>query len=134
MAMEIRRIITGPNDTSAHDGLILCVAYNPQRREIFTGSQDTTIKTWLSETGEHVRTLVEHKGWVTGLAYSSELRLLFSCSIDGRVLVWNKVRRRTDRATRRRAQPLAVTSPSASAPASASASSSCAASAFSPPC
>ena len=90
MAMEIRRVITGPNDTPAHDAPILCVAYNPQRREIFTGSQDTTIKTWLSETGEHVRTLAEHKGWVTGLAYAPELRVLFSCSIDGRVLVWNK--------------------------------------------
>ena len=90
MAMEIRRTICGPNDTSAHDGPILCVAYNPARREIFTGSQDTLIKTWLSETGEHVRTLQEHKGWVTGLAFSPELRVLFSCSIDGRVLVWNK--------------------------------------------
>ena len=90
MAMEIRRVICGPNDTPAHEQQILCVAYNPARRELFTGSADTTIKTWLSETGEHVRTLVEHKGWVTGLAFSSELRVLFSCSIDGRVLVWNK--------------------------------------------
>jgi len=90
MAMEIRRVICGPNDTPAHDQPILCVAYNPQRREISTGSQDTTIKTWLSETGEHVRTLQEHKGWVTGLAFSPELRVLFSCSVDGRVLVWNK--------------------------------------------
>ena len=90
MAMEIRRTISGPNDTPAHDAPILCVAYNPARREIFTGSQDTTIKTWLSETGEHVRTLQEHKGWVTGLAFSPELRVLFSCSIDGRILVWSK--------------------------------------------
>ena len=57
MAMEIRRVITGPNDTSAHDGPILCVAYNAARREIYTGSQDTLIKTWLSESGEHVHTL-----------------------------------------------------------------------------
>ena len=52
MAMEIRRTISGPNDTPAHDAPILCVAYNPARREIFTGSQDTTIKAWQSETGE----------------------------------------------------------------------------------
>ena len=90
MAMEIRRVISGPADTPAHDGQILCIAYNPHRREISTGSQDTTVKTWLSETGEHVRTLQEHKGWVTGLAFSPELRVLFSCSIDGRVLVWSK--------------------------------------------
>lgn len=88
--MEVRREIKGPDGGSAHDGQILCVAYNPLRREIFTGSQDMTIKTWLSETGEFVRTLLEHKGWVTGLAFAPELKVLFSCSIDGRVLVWSK--------------------------------------------
>ena len=88
--MEIRRTITSPDGSSAHDGPILSVAFNPLRREISTGSQDTTIKTWLSETGEHVRTLAEHKGWVTGLAFATSHKVLFSCSIDGRVLVWNK--------------------------------------------
>ena len=90
MAMEIRRTITGPDGSPAHDGQILCIAYNPLRREISTGSADTTIKTWLSETGDHVRTLAEHKGWVTGLAFATSHKVLFSCSIDGNVLVWNK--------------------------------------------
>ena len=71
MAMEIRRTITSPDGSPAHDGQILCIAYNPLRREISTGSADTTIKTWLSETGDHVRTLAEHKGWVTGLAFAT---------------------------------------------------------------
>lgn len=44
---------------------------------------------WLSDSGELVRKLEEHKGWVTGLAYAPELRVLFSCSIDGRILVWS---------------------------------------------
>ena len=78
----------------AHEQPILCVAYNAQRREIFTGSQDTTIKAWLSETGELLRTQREHAGWVTGLtyAYLKEARtsVLFSCSVDGRILVWQK--------------------------------------------
>ena len=89
MAMEIRRTI-GVGVPEQHDGPVLCIAYNPFRREISTGSQDTMIKTWNSESGEFVRTLAEHKGWVTGLAFSPELKVLFSCSIDGRVLVWNK--------------------------------------------
>jgi WD40 repeat protein len=84
MAMEIRRCIG-----DAHDQAILSVTYNPQRREIFTGSQDTTIKVWLSETGELLRVLSEHAGWVTGLTFASEVRMLFSCSIDGRILVWS---------------------------------------------
>eukprot|EP00966_Prymnesium_polylepis_P143252 3306632-Prymnesium_polylepis.2 len=85
MAMEVRRTIA-----DAHEGAILCVAYNAQRREIFTGSQDTLIKVWLAESGELLRTLQEHAGWVTGLAFAPELRVLFSCSIDGRILVWSK--------------------------------------------
>ena len=85
MAMEIRRTIA-----DAHDASILCVAYNPQRREIFTGAQDTLIKAWSSESGTCERVLTEHQGWVTGLAYAPELRVLFSCSIDGRILVWSK--------------------------------------------
>jgi len=48
------------------------------------------IKVWLSESGELLRTLHEHTGWVTGLAFAPELRVLFSCSIDGRILVWSK--------------------------------------------
>jgi len=83
--MEVRRTIA-----DAHEGAILCVAYNAQRREIFTGSQDTLIKVWLAESGELLRTLQEHAGWVTGLAFAPELRVLFSCSIDGRILVWSK--------------------------------------------
>ena len=85
MSMEVRRVIH-----DCHDQPVLCVAYNPQRREIFTGSQDTTIKVWLSETGELLRTLQEHAGWVTGLVYANEVRVLFSCGVDGRILVWSK--------------------------------------------
>ena len=90
MAMEVRRTIA-----DAHDQAILCVAYNAQRREIFTGSQDATIKAWASEAGTLERTLVEpgrataHAGWVTGLAFAPEVRVLFSCSIDGRILAWS---------------------------------------------
>ena len=89
--MEVRRTITEAH--TSKDGkpaAVLCVAYNPQRREIFTGAQDNLIKVWLSETGEQLRTLQEHAGWVTGLAFAPELRVLFSCSIDGRILVWSK--------------------------------------------
>ena len=90
MAMEVRRVIA-----EAHEQPILCVAYNAQRREIFAGSQDATIKAWASEAGTLERTLVEpgrataHAGWVTGLAFAPEVRVLFSCSIDGRILVWS---------------------------------------------
>uniref|UniRef100_A0A7S3DAN8 Guanine nucleotide-binding protein subunit beta-like protein n=1 Tax=Palpitomonas bilix TaxID=652834 RepID=A0A7S3DAN8_9EUKA len=83
MSMEIRRII---NDVHASN--ILCVAYNPARREIFTGSQEAIIKVWDGQSGELVRSLQKHSGCVTCLQYCNETRLLFSGSIDGHVYVW----------------------------------------------
>lgn len=82
--MEIRRTIS-----EVHEQPVLCVAYNPAQRHIFTGSQDSTIKCWHSENGEHVRTLKQHAGWVTGLVYATEIRVLFSCSIDGFIMSWS---------------------------------------------
>jgi hypothetical protein len=84
MALEIRKIIS-----DVHEQAVLCVAYNPLQRQIFTGSQDSTIKCWQSENGELVRTLREHAGWVTGLEFAADIRVLFSCSIDGFVVAWS---------------------------------------------
>lgn len=84
MALEIRKVIS-----DVHEQAVLCVAYNPLQRQIFTGSQDSTIRCWQSENCELVRTLKEHAGWVTGLEFAADIRVLFSCSIDGFVVVWS---------------------------------------------
>ena len=42
------------------------------------GAYGAVLKCKNKETGEEVRTLREHKGWVTGLAFSTELRTLFT--------------------------------------------------------
>jgi len=84
MALEIRKVIT-----DVHEQAVLCVAYNPHQRQIFTGSQDSTIKCWQSENGDLVRTLTNHAGWVTGLEFAADIRVLFSCSIDGYIFAWS---------------------------------------------
>jgi WD40 repeat protein len=128
--MEVRRVIR-----DAHEGSILCVAYNSHRRELITGGQDGAIKVrprarlrtrlrrsraarglgltlcadrarlrrpgprrarartaqiWDQDASKGPRVLAEgHLGWVTGLAYASQYRLLFSTSIDSLLLVWD---------------------------------------------
>eukprot|EP00741_Cyanophora_paradoxa_P019100 tig00021122_g18442.t1 len=84
MSLEVRRVLH-----EAADSNILSVAINPFRRELYTGLADSRIKVWHSETGEFLRTLHEHSGWVTGLIYSTLNRLLFSSSVDGKIKVWN---------------------------------------------
>ncbi|GBG74555.1 hypothetical protein CBR_g18966 [Chara braunii] len=85
MAMELRRVIV-----EAHDATILCVAFNPWRREIFSGGQDSLIKVWDMDSGRHIRTFQKHRGWVTDLLFPLPVRFLFSSSLDGHLLVWTE--------------------------------------------
>ena len=68
---------------------ILCVAYNPFHKELYSGSQDCLIKAWDAQTGQLLRKQSGHGGWVTDLVFVPELRLLFSCSIDHTIRVWS---------------------------------------------
>lgn len=68
---------------------ILCVAYNAQHQELYSGSQDCLIKAWDAQTGQLLRKQSGHGGWVTDLLFVPELRLLLSCSIDHTVRVWS---------------------------------------------
>mmetsp|Transcript_34014 Transcript_34014/g.57193 ORF Transcript_34014/g.57193 Transcript_34014/m.57193 type:complete len:788 (+) Transcript_34014:49-2412(+) len=84
MALDIKRVILDASESS-----ILSVAFNPHKRELYAGCGDGKIKVWSSETGEYIRTLQEHSGWVTGMLYSSEARLFFTASVDGKIKMWN---------------------------------------------
>ncbi|KAH6557589.1 hypothetical protein KP509_1Z105400 [Ceratopteris richardii] len=84
MAMEITCRIP-----DAHSASILSIAYNKDRKEIYSGSQDAKIKVWDVETGKQLRIQQGHQAWVTDLLYSYSASLLFSCSLDGNILVWS---------------------------------------------
>ncbi|KAI9348234.1 quinon protein alcohol dehydrogenase-like superfamily [Obelidium mucronatum] len=83
MAMELSKAIG-----DAHPKTILCSSFNPFRREIYTGGEDTTIRVWEPESGKLLNTLSEHLGWVTCLLFCKELKVLFSASIDGFIIAW----------------------------------------------
>ncbi|KAI9091859.1 WD40-repeat-containing domain protein [Phlyctochytrium arcticum] len=80
--MEYRQTIP-----DAHVKPVLCLQYNPFRREIYSGGEDATIRVW-EETGKLITTLTDHEGWITGLLYCKEFKLLFSCAIDGMLIIW----------------------------------------------
>jgi hypothetical protein len=50
------------------------------RREIFLGFEDGVIKSIDADTGKHVQTYNEHKGWVTSFLYWPLTKLIFSAS------------------------------------------------------
>lgn len=67
---------------------VLCVAYNPFHGELYSGAQESVIKVWDAVTGQLLRRLTGHKGWVTDLLYVPAARLLFSCSLDHTIKAW----------------------------------------------
>jgi WD40 repeat protein len=91
MAMEYRHTIK-----DAHPKPILCVEYNPLRRELYTAGEgnqkynrvDSTIRVWEYESRKLTTTFSEHQGWVTCLLYCKEFKILFSASIDGCLIAW----------------------------------------------
>lgn len=84
MAYEIHGIIN-----EAHELPILCCTFNASKRELYSGSQDASIRVWDVESLKLIRRQSGHKGWVTSLTYASSLKLLFSGSVDGTIIVWN---------------------------------------------
>lgn len=68
---------------------VLAVAYDCFHKELLSGSQDSTIRAWDVTSGQLLRKQTGHAGWVTDLLFVPELRLLFSCSVDHTICVWN---------------------------------------------
>lgn len=85
MSFEVHGLI---ND--AHELPILCCDFNVARRELYSGSQDTSIRVWDIESLKLIRKQNGHKGWVTSMVYSPTTKLLYSGSVDGTIIVWNE--------------------------------------------
>jgi len=85
MALEVWRVVP-----DAHDVPIMCCAYNKGRGELFSGGQDSLVKLWDADTGKLLRVQAGHKGWVSDLLWVGHLQMLFSCSVDGTLVVWSE--------------------------------------------
>ncbi|KAG4091430.1 WD40 repeat-like protein [Neocallimastix lanati (nom. inval.)] len=83
MAMEYRSSIN-----EAHATPITAIEFNPFRREIFTGAEDGSIRVWELDSGKMLYNFNEHVGFVTQLLFCKELKVMFSVSIDGQIIVW----------------------------------------------
>ncbi|CAM6099734.1 unnamed protein product [Calypogeia fissa] len=78
------------NILDAHSAPILCVAFDGSRNEIYSGGRDCLIKVWDSESGRLLRYQQQHSNWVMDLLFvPSPVKILFSCSLDGNIVVWS---------------------------------------------
>ncbi len=62
--------------------------YAPQNM-IASGSHDQTVKLWDASTGQTLRTLQGHTGWVLSVAFSPQGNLLASSSQDETIKLWD---------------------------------------------
>ncbi|CAI7990611.1 Nuclear distribution protein PAC1 [Geodia barretti] len=74
---------------STHTAAVSALTYQPVRRELITGHEDGSLKFWEGDTGKHAETVQHHKGWISDLYYWHEGKILFSCSVDGQVVLWS---------------------------------------------
>lgn len=72
-----------------HKYNVHALAYSNDGSLLFSGATDKTIKVWNADTGELVRTLMNHTGTVLSLAVSSDGKLLLSGSRDGTAVLWD---------------------------------------------
>ncbi|KAI0032879.1 WD40-repeat-containing domain protein [Vararia minispora EC-137] len=73
-----------------HRGGITCIATSTDRKRIFSGSADNTIRVWDAQTGSPMLLpLTGHKDEITGIILSTDDTCLVSGSLDGFIRVWN---------------------------------------------
>lgn len=71
-----------------HTHKVLCIV-PCEDNDVYTGSNDMTIRRWNSSTGECIRTFTGHRGWVCSILCDRNARRVFSASADATIMVWN---------------------------------------------
>jgi WD40 repeat protein len=73
----------------AHDESIWAVAFDASGRIVVSGSGDTTLRFWSTETGEPLGRCVGHESRIYGVACHPRLPLVLSASRDGCLKLWS---------------------------------------------
>jgi platelet-activating factor acetylhydrolase IB subunit alpha len=74
---------------TGHRAAITAVVTHPIYSIVASGSEDTTIRIWDSETNQYERTLKGHTGAITYLSFDSKGLFLASCSTDMSAKIWD---------------------------------------------
>ena len=68
---------------------VLCLAYDRERDLLASGDQRGIVSLWSGEGCVLIQELRSHAKAVTGVAFRAQNKLLFSCSEDMRICVWD---------------------------------------------
>ncbi|PRW56987.1 WD40 repeat-containing [Chlorella sorokiniana] len=74
---------------SGHSAPVLSLALSPDRRLLFTGSYDYTIRVWSTADWHCLRVLKGHGGGVRALAVAPDGATLYSAASDNTIRAWS---------------------------------------------
>jgi len=74
---------------NGHNYTVAVVEFSPDNTLIATGSWDSSIKLWDSQTGTLLRTLYGHLFPVFDIAFSADGKYIASCSKDKSIIIWD---------------------------------------------
>lgn len=72
-----------------HTGTVWSVAFSPDGTQALSGSSDSTLRLWNTETGEMIRVLRGHSNTILSVAFSPDGANAVSSSSDGTVRLWD---------------------------------------------
>ncbi|KAH0569971.1 Notchless [Spironucleus salmonicida] len=76
------------NDLPGHEEAVLALQFSPNSQFLASGSGDTTIRIWDTNSCTPVRILDAHKAWVLALKFSPDSQFLASADFDGVLAVF----------------------------------------------
>ncbi len=71
------------------EGPVDVLAFSPDGRTLAASGNDGTVTLWDADTGDQLRTLAGHDGWVVSVAFSPDGHTLATSGNDGTVTLWN---------------------------------------------
>lgn len=74
---------------AASERALYCVAFSPDGKLLAAGGLDKTIRIWDAISGELLRAIAGHDGFVHALAFDGGNERLVSGGHTGRITVWN---------------------------------------------
>jgi hypothetical protein len=91
-AIQRWEISSGTKTTlTAHDNWVRILSFSPDGTTLWSGAYDGQWITWdiTAHAPQPIRRVQAHRGWLRGLAGSSDGRLVATCGNDGLVRVWS---------------------------------------------
>ncbi|KAL9229697.1 hypothetical protein vseg_005136 [Gypsophila vaccaria] len=85
------RILLSKPSSKQHKDTISCMTYNLIEGILYTGSYDKTVKAWTLSNRKCIDTFVAHSDNINAMVINDN-GYLFTCSSDGSIKMWTKVR------------------------------------------